>query len=311
MHIDSCRDLKSSILTRLPDLGLRAEVAEWLALGITRRSAETYSLAVRVPETTPAGDVLARISDEARQEVDVRGVGRIEPFRGGEDLQRRHRPVVPGCSIAHPDVTAGTLGGFVTVDGDVHVLSNNHVLANSDQGEVGDAALQPGPADGGRNPQDRVATLAAMVDLVTERPNTVDGAVARVDDGIEVDPPAYPGGALGEPLPGPPEEDDVEKIGRTTGHTTGRITAFEVDGLRITYPEGPLVFDDQIEITGKTGAFSSGGDSGSVIWTRRQRRGVGLLFAGSTRGGPNGSGLTYANVLSTALQQLGATWLRP
>lgn len=311
MHIDSCRDLKRSLVDRLPDLGLSAEVAPWLALGVTRQSEQAYSLAVRVPETTAAGPLLDRISEEARQEVDVRGVGRVEPFRTAEELQRRHRPLIPGCSIAHSDVTAGTLGGFVTVDGEVHVLSNNHVLANSDQGKTGDAALQPGPADGGSAPQDRVATLAKAVELETERNNTVDAAIARVDDGIETDPSAYPGGPLAEPLSGPPDGDDVEKVGRTTGHTTGRITAFEVDGINITYPEGPLVFDDQIEITGRTGAFSNGGDSGSVIWTKQGRRPVGLLFAGSTKGGPNGTGLTYANVLTTALQRLGATWPQP
>ncbi|RCW45795.1 hypothetical protein DFQ14_10296 [Halopolyspora algeriensis] len=311
MHLDSCRELKRSVLTRLPDLGLRPEAAApWLALGVTRRDAGAYSLAVRVPETGPLGEVLGRITEEARQEVDVRGVGRIEPVQTAGDLQRRRRPLVPGCSIAHPDVTAGTLGGFVTVDGVPHVLSNNHVLADSDRGAAGDGILQPGPADGGQSPQDRIGSLAAAVELVTDRGNLVDAAVARLDDGVATEIAAYPGGHLCEPVSGPPDGDAVEKVGRTTGHTTGRITAFEMDGLRISYPEGELVFDDQIEIAGDSGPFSRGGDSGSVIWTREGRNPVGLLFAGSTQGGPDGTGLTYANVLTTALQQLGATWLQ-
>ena len=78
---------------------------------------------------------------------------------------RRVRPLRPGVSIAHVDVTAGTLGAFVVVDGRTHVLSNYHVLVGSPAASVGDALLQPGPADGGRMPQDRVGALAAFVAL--------------------------------------------------------------------------------------------------------------------------------------------------
>lgn len=279
-----------------------------MGLGVVKRAEDTYLLAVRIPETVPVNEVLARVAEEAHEEIDVREVGPVVPQQAPGELQQRRRPLVPGCSVAHTDVTAGTLGGFVTVRGEPRLLSNNHVLANSDQGAVGDTVLQPGPADGGRDPGDRVATLAAKVDLVTGRPNLVDAAAARIAADVQFDATAYPGGKLGAPVSEAPAEDTVEKIGRTTGHTTGTITAFEVDGLRISYPEGQMVFDDQIEISGQAGSFSSGGDSGSVIWTRGERRPVGLLFAGSDRGGPDGTGLTYGNLLSTALDELGATW---
>lgn len=309
MHIDSCRELKRSLARRLPDLGLRPEMAPWMGLGVVKRAEDAYLLAVRTPETASVSEVLARVSEEAHEEIDVREVGRVVPQQAAGELQQRRRPLVPGCSVAHTDVTAGTLGGFVTVRAEPHLLSNNHVLANSDQGAVGDTVLQPGPADGGRDPDDRVATLAAKVDLVTDRPNLVDVAAARIVDDVQFDATAYPGGKLGEPLAEAPAEDTVEKVGRTTGHTTGTITAFEVDGLRISFPEGQMVFDDQIEISGQAGEFSSGGDSGSVIWTRGERRPVGLLFAGSSQGGPDGTGLTYGNLLTTALNELGATWI--
>ncbi|MBA8824477.1 hypothetical protein FHX42_001824 [Saccharopolyspora lacisalsi] len=309
MHIDSCRELKYNLARRLPDLGLRPELEPWMGLGLAKRAEGTYSLAVRVTEAAPVGEVLARVREEAREEVDIREVGPIVPHRDTGDLRQRRRPLVPGCSVAHSDVTAGTLGAFVTLGGEPHLLSNNHVLANSDQGRIGDTVLQPGPADGGQNPRDRVATLSATVELVTDRPNLVDTAAARLTAEVSFDATAYPGGALGKPVSEAPAEDTVEKVGRTTGHTTGSITAFEVDGLRISYPEGTLTFDDQIEISGDAGSFSSGGDSGSVIWTRGDRSPVGLLFAGSTRGGPDGTGLTYGNLLSTALSELGATWI--
>lgn len=80
----------------------------------------------------------------------------------------RWRPMIPsGVSIGHPKVTAGTLGTIV-VDRDTGqrmMLSNNHVMANSNDALVGDAILQPGPTDHGQNPADMVARLERWVPL--------------------------------------------------------------------------------------------------------------------------------------------------
>jgi hypothetical protein len=43
------------------------------------------------------------------------------------------------------------------------MLSNNHVLANSNAAEIGDPILQPGPYDGGRYPGDQIAVLEDFV----------------------------------------------------------------------------------------------------------------------------------------------------
>src|SRR5690606_19408710 len=143
----------------------------------------------------------------------------------------KRRPLVPGCSIGHPDVTAGTLGAFVEVDGKAHALSNNHVLGDSGRGAVGDAAWQPGSADGGGE-NDSIGELAAFSKLDTDRPNRVDAAIAALADGMEFDATAYPGGAITGVAEEPPSGGEVEKLGRTTGHTSGTITAFEVDGIK-------------------------------------------------------------------------------
>jgi hypothetical protein len=93
-------------------------------------------------------------------------------------------------------------------------------------------------------------------------------------------------------------------VGRTTGLTRGKVTAFEVDNVYVGFDIGTLRFDDQIEIEGEgTGPFSQGGDSGSLI-VGEDLRAVGLLFAGSDQGGANGQGLTYANPMSTVLEAL-------
>jgi hypothetical protein len=101
----------------------------------------------------------------------------------------------------------------------------------------------------------------------------------------------------------------VYKVGRTTGPTRGRVTAFEIDNLVVGYDLGNLRFDGQVEIEGAgRGGFSDGGDSGSLIVDGRMRA-VALLFAGSDAGGSNGAGLTFANPFRPVLEAVGATLL--
>ena len=70
-----------------------------------------------------------------------------------------------GISIAHEDVTAGTLGWYCEKDDRLLVLSNNHVLANENKGDKGDPILQPGPHDGGQKPEDVCGELFDFVPI--------------------------------------------------------------------------------------------------------------------------------------------------
>jgi hypothetical protein len=323
---DSARELKSRLSQRLSQLPTAAASAlggppAWsgVALGLAPVGPDQVHLAIRLLDRTAAEVVLQGLDDAAREEVDVRVIGTVQLLgapveTSPTDLQRRVRPLRPGLSVGHPDVTAGTLGGFVRRPGaaGLLVLSNNHVLANSDAATEGDPVLQPGVADGG-TPGDRIGVLSGSVRLGTDPGNLVDAAVATLDAGVAADPSAYPGGPLLGTVAAVDDVDPeelVEKIGRTTGHTRGRITAVEVDGVGVQYDDGVYTFDDQIEIEGLTGAFSAGGDSGSVIWRSRDRAPLGLLFAGSTEGGSAGGGVTFANPLATVLRELGVDWLK-
>jgi hypothetical protein len=148
--------------------------------------------------------------------------------------------------------------------------------------------------------------------MVAGRVNLVDAAVAALDEGVAAEPGDLPGGPLLGSVPAGLDidpEEAVEKVGRTTGHTYGRITAVEVDGVAVQYDEAVYRFDDQIEIEGRSGAFSAGGDSGSVIWRSGDRAPVALLFAGSETGGAAGTGVTFANPLATVLSVLGVEWV--
>lgn len=286
----------------------RAFEPETLALGVAPRRGGQFALAVRIQQRAfERGPELDQIWQAARGEVDVRYIGRVTKSSALWHRER-NRPLRVGGSVGHFKVTAGTLGAFVRPKGgsDTLILSNNHVLANENRASAGDAILQPGGLDGGRNPEDQVAMLGPFVRLKRKGINTVDAAVAAVSEGVKLDPRGLEGlgtlSGLGDVFLD--EGTEVAKVGRTTGTTRGRVTAFELDDLVVRYDIGDLRFNGQIEIEGAGDLpFSEGGDSGSLI-VDVNHRGVALLFAGGDQGGTNGKGLTYANPLRGVLDAL-------
>lgn len=314
MELQTAREIKAELRRRTVALAAPPRPHTpigGVAVGICVVGPDAYGVAVRTfGSSALADEVVAAGRELAGDECDVRNVGVVRAYQGDtEELRRRQRPLRPGLSVSHLEVTAGTIGAFVVAsDGpdDVLVLSNNHVLADSDRGAPGDAVVQPGVADGGTVAGDRIGVLAGVVALDPVAPNLVDAATARLDDGVEVSA-AYPAGALAGWVT-VTDDIEVEKVGRTTGVTRGRVSAIEVDGISVQYPSGVLDFDDQIEVTGVgTGSagFSSGGDSGSLVYRPDTREAVGLLFAGSDTGGPDGQGLTYCNPIGAVLERLG------
>ena len=288
-----------------------------VALGISPGAKKgDFRLAVRLHKEGPEVDaVVADIRAEARGEVHVQHVGTLTKLaRKPAWFRKRQRPLILGASIGEKPPTgfhsAGTLGGFVVERKAPHylgLLTNNHVIAGENSKPLGSKIVQPGTLDAGRFPQDVIGELGSFVPLRPGR-NLVDAAVGHLYEGVAYDPRTI--GDFGD-LVGLgdvlrlPARAKVHKAGRTTGETTGRITAIEVDNVRVTYDTGVFTFDGQIEIEG-TGnqPFSEGGDSGSLIVDEKLRA-IGLLFAGGTVGGSNGKGLTFANPIGTVLDALG------
>ena len=327
MHLDSARELKQQALKQVLNpmlatapqvLGLAMPATSMkvlktaprlMAIGVAPAGKDQYKLAIRIQRRQFAmAPEVERLRSIARGEVDVRFIGRVHK-RAAPWQRARQRPLLIGCSVAHYDVTAGTLGAFVRTVGkrdEICMLSNNHVLANENDAAKGDAVLQPGPYDAGRRTRDHVATLERFVRLRTSRPNLVDAAIARLQPGIEWKAAELRDlgklkGAASDPVEAGAR---VAKLGRTTGLTRGRVTAFELDDVVVGYDIGNISFDNQIEIEGAgSDPFSDGGDSGSLI-IDSARRAVGLLFAGSDMGGRNGKGLTYANPIAPVLEAL-------
>jgi hypothetical protein len=326
MRLESARELKLGLTSRVVEpvarsaalgrttLAVSAQPVaavdttfRTLAIGIAPRTRTEFRIAVRVQRRALLeGPHIERIRKAARGEVDVRYVGRIVK-RAAPWYQRRRRPVRIGLSVGHYDITAGTLGCFVRrrSDGAIAILSNNHVLADENKGKPGDAILQPGKYDGGTKSKSTIGELAEFVRLSTSRANLVDCAIGVLRPTIRHLATRITGlGTLAGLGPMPETNARVAKLGRTTGLTHGRVTAFELDNVVVGYDLGNLRFDGQIEIEG-AGAdpFSDGGDSGSLI-VDDELRGVALLFAGGDQGGTNGRGLTYANPLPEVLSRL-------
>ncbi len=116
--------------------------------------------------------------------------------------------------------------------------------------------------------------------------NILDAAIAVVADESLIKRTSI----LGIPLFNPKPEVAVPgmrviKSGRTTGVTTGIITATRVNGTQVNYgtPGAPRIatFNDTIQIVSDNNKpFSKPGDSGSVILDQQTGRPVALLFAG-------------------------------
>ena len=70
----------------------------------------------------------------------------------------------------------------------------------------------------------------------------MDGAVASIDGGIEFDHRTLTGlgklAGLGDPVLA--DDDQVGKVGRTTGTTKGRVSAFELDNVVVQFGIGVL-----------------------------------------------------------------------
>lgn len=100
--------------------------------------------------------------------VDVVSSGRFRALAStqtGKQIERM-RPVRPGLSVGHVDISAGTFGCVVERNGERLMLSNNHVLANGNKARLGSAILQPGKHDGGDPRKDAIARLVEFVPIL-------------------------------------------------------------------------------------------------------------------------------------------------
>jgi hypothetical protein len=203
----------------------------------------------------------------------------------------------------------GTLGSLLIRNGSFYILSNNHVLARSDQATLGEPISQPGIIEtncstAGTN---TVANLTSFVNLQASGTN-VDAAIALIVPGaVDLTGSILSLGstATGSAAdPGPPHQgrgipasigEQVAKSGRTTGLTCSTVSATNMS-TKVTYQTQcnggtsfMVIYSNQISVAG--GGFSAGGDSGSLIVDEGTADPVALLYGGSdtdTVGNPVG-----------------------
>ncbi|MHA2279277.1 MAG: hypothetical protein ACXAC5_00085 [Promethearchaeota archaeon] len=260
--------------------------------------------------TLSAADVIPSAVDGVA--VDVLKTGIVKSHQT-IDPTKKHRPAMPGISIGHKDITAGTFGCVVERGGAKLILSNNHVLANSNDARIGDPLYQPGPIDGG-TAADQIGTLFDFVPIqfgdepgptcpfargTAKVANIMAASLRRKHRlvAFNTDPMATTNkvdAALGLPNEetdiieeivqiGKPVGTtvatlgmDVQKFGRTTLYTTGSLMQVNVT-VRVSYGPGKTaMFVGQL----MAGAMSAGGDSGSACLNMDNQL-VGLLYAGS------------------------------
>jgi len=202
---------------------------------------------------------------------------------------------------------SGTLGALVAdAGGTQFILSNNHVLADTDAATPGDNISQPGLVDVGCVPtpanSNTVAHFSTTKPLGTANidaalAQVVSGAVKTSGDILEV---GVPSTTEATPAVGA----GVAKSGRTTGLTCAAIASISTNVL-VEYQHGcgkgkkfRIPYINQVLVNGS--AFSAAGDSGSLIVTQAAAQPVALLFAGS-------STTTVANPISDITNAFGVT----
>jgi len=233
------------------------------------------------------------------------------------DQNYQTRPIEMGVSGSNINdrsrlyCCSGTIGALVHDNNFQYILSNNHVIAITNQGRIGDDIIQPGLIDQSlacaQDTGDAVADLSKFVPIAFKKgaKNMADAAIARIRNGaVDTSGSILNIGEVSSLTALPAIGLPVQKMGRTTGLTSGVISAVNVT-VNVSYGRACGIGSQTAKFTGQimisSSGFSSGGDSGSLIAEdcSPYPRTVGLLFAGSdtvTLANPIGNVLSLLNV---------------
>lgn len=248
--------------------------------------------------------------------TDVIAIGRIQAL--GTRTERM-RPAVPGVSIGHYLVSAGTFGAVVydLETGQPLILSNNHILANisttgNRRAQRGDPILQPAAYDGGTIENDLIGYLERYVPLNVSGAggfNSLPRLLHRMSRSLSPHRDPAESGAADLPLGGEnavdcavaiPADDQyidyhILSIGSIRGvrmpeigeklTKSGRTTGITQGKVRTLDATVSVEMGDGLQAVFYDqmilDLISDGGDSGALVLDH-YRNACGLLFAGST-----------------------------
>jgi hypothetical protein len=226
------------------------------------------------------------------------------------------------------DREAGTLGALLKDDsGALFGLSCNHVTGRCSNSRVELPIVAPGILDVGAGvPYPRtIGFHDKALQFIQGDPTTVanfagniDAAIFKIRSAAEVS--SLQGDQYDTPsVVGDPEEDmPIEKVGRTTGHTSGIIESQVSGPLRVDYKatayhsaeedttfQGSVFFEPVFTLHGIGGPFAQPGDSGALVISREDKQrpvAVGLII-----GGRPGEEVTYMVPLRPIIEKFGLT----
>jgi hypothetical protein len=243
----------------------------------------------------------------------VRAVGGVDHYACGSSISQGN------CR------DAGTLGCLVRdANGVLYGLSNNHVSGGCSHAPVGLPILAPGVFDVmplGKDPftlgyhEKALDMVIGIPDNADPRAN-LDAAIFKIIDPALVS--SYQGHAYDTPPTTVPIQAGmvVEKVGRSTGYTEGRVVGQWFGALGVMYDmdihvfKGRVFFDPVFAITGTTGLFSSEGDSGSLVTSADaagNRHAVGIVVGGMRDNSAAGGQMTFALPIDPILQKFAVT----
>jgi hypothetical protein len=225
------------------------------------------------------------------------------------------------------DCCGGTLGALVSDrNSNLFILSNNHVLAESDQARAGDSIVQPALVDLNCNPQAgrTIGSLRYVVPLQSTQSN-VDAALAAATPAVDASgailqlgpsingvlSPAAPAAGTGEALSaGVLNQLRVVKSGRTTGLTCSTVNTVnltvQVDYYYDCAESRPYYTKTYVNQIGMPGAsFADSGDSGALVLDASNAQPLGLFFASGAD--DSNHGFSVANPIQDVLSELAQT----
>jgi hypothetical protein len=307
--------------------GSTNQAVNWQVNGVTGGSATTGIISTSGVYTAPHSIASSLVpATNAPITVTITAVSQANATFSGnavitlttQEQQAQANAITLGTSGGNTNDTSGnfccsgTLGSLVVRNGTYYILSNNHVMALSDNGHAGtgntgDGITQPGLIEVNcvSASTRTVANLSDFFNLQTGPIPKIDAAIAQVASGAVdtsgnilllgstltngVPNPGAPASGAGlSPVQaiGAPHNGAVAKSGRTTGLTCSTILGTNVASSVSYYAHCgdanaafTVNYTDLISVTG--GDFSDSGDSGSLIVTQDTAEAVALLFAGS------------------------------
>jgi hypothetical protein len=214
------------------------------------------------------------------------------------------RPLHLGVSVSHKEGKPGSLGAFVYVGNRLAILSASHVIARSGSAKRFELVHRPGAGDiAALGPKTAVASLEDFTILTNSTVNTIDAAIAVVDEPDKIKaghnriPPDFdrcPIHLWGRSLSQDYDAREVVlgtrvgKFGRTTGYTEGVVTAVALRHLAVANPSVKglqIAYTNLMEIAWDPAdsahyPFSAPGDSGAVYFTLDPLQAVAIHIVG-------------------------------